>query len=57
MFLSLILIAVIIYFFWQRDQGLTVSGKTKDPMDLAKERYARGEISTEEFKEIKANLH
>ena len=31
-------------------------GKTPHPLDVAKERYARGEISREEFEQLKKDL-
>lgn len=37
----------------QRGTGTTVK---REPLDIAKERYASGEISHEEFEEIKKNL-
>ena len=37
------------------DRGGTSS--KRDPLDVAKERYARGEISREEFEQIKKDLY
>ncbi len=39
-------------------RGNSASGTAQkhDPLDIARERYAKGEISREEFEEIKKNL-
>ncbi len=54
--------------FWGGLVALTIWGITKlnrqngsspkhDPLDIAKERYARGEISKKEFEQLKKDLY
>jgi putative membrane protein len=40
----------------EREGSGTGTTKKRDPLDIAKERYAKGEISHEEFEQIKKNL-
>lgn len=53
-----LLIAVVVYvvvmFTVKNKSGGTPTGKTA--LDLLKERYARGEISREEFQQMKKDL-
>lgn len=58
---------IIMLLFWAGLIALVIWGVTRvtrhnfntgkqDPLDIARERYARGEITREEFEEIKKNL-
>lgn len=55
----LLVIAVIVFFAkgysgWSGGFG---TPREKSPLDILKERYARGEIGREEFEEKKRDLH
>ena len=53
-----ILIIVVAYLLikWLVEQNKTRGGREKPALDIAQERYARGEITKEEFEEIKKRL-
>lgn len=50
--------AVIALIVWvvKKFTGSSDSNRKNDPLDIARERYARGEISKEEFDQIRNNL-
>ncbi len=52
------LVALIIWGIVKLSQrgGSNSSTPKRDPLDIAKERYAKGEISKEEFEQIKKEL-
>jgi putative membrane protein len=59
--------SIIMFVFWAGIIGLIAWGISRlfrhrittgrqDPLDIARERYAKGEITREQFEEIKKNL-
>ncbi len=58
--LILIIIGVVVYFIVRTQRGVSgrnyISSGDETPLDIAKKRYARGEISREEYETIKKNL-
>jgi putative membrane protein len=60
MFLILIIIVaagVLLYSFYRRRGGAPLFGRREDdPVEIARRRYAKGEISREEFEQIKRDL-
>ncbi|OGP89887.1 MAG: hypothetical protein A2031_04335 [Deltaproteobacteria bacterium RBG_19FT_COMBO_43_11] len=53
----LIVLGVAIYFIVQALKGKNVVGGTQDtPLDILKKRYAKGEITKEEFDRTKKDL-
>jgi putative membrane protein len=52
--LLLILIGLVVYLIVRiQKRGVHIG---EEPLDIAKERYARGEITREEFEEMKREL-
>ena len=56
-FWVLIIIGVILLIKWLVEQGKTTGGEQQmTAMDILKARYAKGDITTEEFEEMKKRL-
>jgi len=56
---AVILIVLIVWLAARNGSwgmGSWSPGPRRDPLEIAKERYARGEITKEQFEEIKKNL-
>lgn len=56
MFWIFIIVVAYLLIKWLIEQNKTREGKEKSTLDIAKERYAKGEITKEEFEEMKKNL-
>ncbi len=54
--LIILAVAAIIYFAVNASNGTKIEGKEESALDILKRRYARGDISKEEFEEKKKDI-
>ncbi len=53
---GLIIFGIVLLIRWLMNQSRGAGGVEKKPLDILKERYAKGEINNQEFEEKKKNL-
>ena len=51
-----LLIILAIYFFSKSNSKRNIEQTTETPLDILKKRYAKGEITKEQFEEMKNNI-
>ena len=56
LFWGLIIVGLVLVVRWLWDQGRPGTGGADSPQEILKRRYARGEISKEEFDRMKQDL-
>ena len=56
--LALITVGIVLAVKWYggSSPGVRISGRAEEPVDILKNRYARGEIARDEFKRMKQDL-
>ncbi len=54
--LGVIIIAMVAYDLIRRHRGVSFKKESEDPLAIAQRRYASGEMTSDEFENIKKNL-
>jgi putative membrane protein len=52
----LLLIAAAVYIIYKSNDGKQAGTSAEPPLEIAKKRYARGEMTHEEFEQMKKDL-
>ncbi|VVB54680.1 Uncharacterised protein [uncultured archaeon] len=55
MIILLVLVVWALYWLW-KNQTLTLPARQETPLEIAKKRYAKGEITKKQFEDMKNNL-